>query len=191
VHCYFLFSFLFFFLCYSFSFVFLVPLLFFFLCYSFSFVILFPLLFFLILIISLTESKTVTTASFGVQALAAIAGVYPLLIVPRLVQLCALLVGTTHADGGGADSENEGSESDEEEDAKMDGDESEDEDEESEATKYRYNLLLLVHNPPLFLAFVGRERRECRADEGEDDDIISIYFYALLPFLRMHFPPLC
>eukprot|EP00026_Physarum_polycephalum_P000142 Phypoly_transcript_00142.p1 GENE.Phypoly_transcript_00142~~Phypoly_transcript_00142.p1 ORF type:complete len:2127 (+),score=276.73 Phypoly_transcript_00142:96-6476(+) len=123
------------------------------------------------------ESKAVTTASFGVQALAAIAAVYPLLIVPRLVQLCALLVGTTHMDIEDVDSENEGSDSDEEEeDTKMDGDESEDEDEESEAIKrkeeYRYNLLLLFVSevlPPL----AGHE-----SDQETVDSILAIFLRA-------------
>jgi hypothetical protein len=89
----------------------------------------------------------VTTASLGVQVLAAIAGVYPLQIVPRLVQLCSLLAGNTFSED--VESDAGGSERDDvEEDAKMTTDDSEDEDEESESTthkaEYRFNLLLLV-----------------------------------------------
>ena len=102
--------------------------------------------------LSITESKTITTASFGVQALAALAGVYPLRIVPRLVQLCSLLAGNTLSDDDNVESDAEGSERGSgEEDAKMATDESEDEEDvESETTapkeEYRYNLLLLVCN---------------------------------------------
>jgi hypothetical protein len=86
----------------------------------------------------------------GVQALAAIAGVYPLQIVPRLVQLCALLAGSSLADDEmEVDGEVEGDEEEDEGKKQADDDESEDEDEEvveagSNKEEYRYNLLLLV-----------------------------------------------
>lgn len=87
----------------------------------------------------------------GVQALAAIAGVYPLQIVPRLVQLCALLAGDSLGDEESEedddmdDADGKKKESDEDDDDDDDDSESEDE-EETEAPKEenRYTLLLLV-----------------------------------------------
>lgn len=79
----------------------------------------------------------------GVQALAAIAGVYPLQIVPRLVQLSALLAGDSLSE---EEDENEDDDMDESKRESDDDDSESEDEEETEAPKEenRYTLLLLV-----------------------------------------------
>lgn len=94
------------------------------------------------------ESKTIMTASMVVQALGAVAYIYPARVLPKLEQLCVLLAGNPASDEEEEDEEKDDNKEDEKADEESEEDddmeEEDDGDDSMQKEGYRFNLLLTV-----------------------------------------------